>query len=62
MQGRVDNVGHEVSQSGKTRTLYAVVKVQLMWRKTLEDAEKELEAVTEELLGKDVLITVLAED
>jgi len=32
-----------------------------MWRKTLEDAEKELEAVREEILGKEVLITVLSE-
>jgi len=38
-----------------------VVKIQLTWRKTLEDSEKELEAVKEELLGKEVLITVLAE-
>jgi len=61
LQGRVESVGHELSQSGKTRTLYAVIKVQLMWRKTLEDVDKELNRVKDELLGKEVLITVLSE-
>jgi hypothetical protein len=47
------------SESGSTRKVYAVIHVEVTWRKRLEDAEEQLARLKEDLLGKRVLVTVI---